>query len=97
MPKFSASSPEQKYERYNYETLAALSLAKSKRFSDVNMASFLRLGRKIDVDETWMRERVELHRHQILDGWIQSRDGFDFAPEGPKRLEAHLTSVPIFR
>lgn len=75
----------------------ALNLAKSKRFSDVSMASFLRLARKIDVDEAWMRERVENHRQSILDGWQQTREGFNFTSDGPTRLKAHLATIPLFR
>lgn len=82
---------------YLPEDKLALNFAKSKRFSDVGMDSFLRLARKIDVDEAWMRRQIEQYRRRILDGWSEIRDEFDFVEDGQKKLDAHLARIPVFR
>jgi serine/threonine-protein kinase HipA len=81
---------------YMNDEKLALNLAKSKRFQGVGIAPFLRLARRIKVEEGWMRELVSSCREEILAGWQASRGGFDFVPDAAKRVESHLGTVPLF-
>ena len=71
-----------------------LSLARSKRFTDVSRASFARLSQRVGLDELSVLAAVDDTRERIL----ASVD--EFAPQlGPLEsgLRAHLRTVPLFK
>jgi serine/threonine-protein kinase HipA len=79
----------------NHDKLA-LNMAKSKQWRAIDMAAFIRMAAKIDVDKDWMVDRVEQSAKRILNAWNGADDGFGFSTTARKKINHHLQNIPIF-
>jgi len=73
----------------------ALNLAKSKRWGDVDMGSFVRLARRIKVEEIWMVEQVTLAAERIWTAWKHSSEDFGYDVNTREILNNHLSRIPL--
>jgi len=81
--------------QYMAQERLALNLGKSKRWESVTRETFLRLARKIGVEEELIDQRVASHAEQIARVWRKSEDQFGFTDKQALRLQGHWSRTPI--
>lgn len=83
--------------QYNPDDKLALNLGGSKRWEDVTRETFLRMARKIGVEDSLMASWMDLARTAILDAWRDNRHDFGFDAQARETIERHLARVPLLR
>lgn len=72
----------------------ALNLGGSKNWTDLTMAKFQRMARKLSVDESVVRDAVEESVQVIRQAW-KAEGKVQFTSEQQKFIEAHWQQVPL--
>lgn len=83
--------------QYQPADTLALTLGGSKRWEDVTEETFLRMARKIGIEESLMASWVDEARTAILDAWRDNSHDFGFAIQARETIERHLARVPLLR
>ena len=83
--------------QYKHDDSLALNLAKSKRWEDINMESFLRMARKIGYEEDRMVACVQTAIDSIINSWNESGKDFGYDSEAREKLERHFRRIPILK
>lgn len=73
----------------------ALTLARSKRWEDVSIGSFLRLARKIGWPEDSMHAMVDEAIEAVLGAWNGEKANVGYTAAIVDRLEQHMRAVPL--
>jgi len=83
--------------QYLPNDLLALNLSRSKAWTDVSVQSFTRLARRLAVDERTVVDTVHAAVHDIREGWRTVRRQAGFTAEQQRRLESHMSAIPLLQ
>lgn len=82
--------------QYKEDDRLALNLARSKRWEDVSLNSFLRLARKIGADEMKMSVQVTASVDQVMSAWQRSSGDFGYDAGARDLMMRHFRRIPLF-
>ena len=81
--------------QYWFDDELALNLAGSKRWTDVDDRSFVRMAQKIGEDGRRMTERMEASIDAVLTAWRRSAADFGHSETAREVVERHMRRVPL--
>jgi serine/threonine-protein kinase HipA len=83
--------------QYLPHDLLALNLSRSKAWSDVSIQTFIRLARRLAVDERTVLDTVHAAVHDIRQGWQSVGRHVGFTGEQQRRIDIHMSAVPLLQ
>jgi serine/threonine-protein kinase HipA len=83
--------------QYLPNDLMALNLSRSKAWSDVSTESFIRLARKLAIDERMVLDTVQAAVQDIRQGWRTVGKHVGYTVEQQQRLDTHMSAIPLLQ
>ena len=75
----------------------ALNFAKTKSMTEVEMAGFRRMARKLGKEEEPVVAYVQEAVAAIMDAWRESSNDFGYTAEAQANLKSHFARIPLLR